>query len=453
MASDKATPERAHEQAFAAWEPLDQRARRVLAGGSIHDSQLLRPVQPFFDRARGPYKWSGDARFVDYWCGHGSLLMGHSFPPVVEAVTRQMQLGTHLGGTHEAVLRWAELVCELIPSAERVRFTSSGTEATLLALRVARAFTGRDWLLKFNGHFHGWHDEVMAYSAPAETSGFKGGTLEHVALAEADDVEAIDEFLADGTVAAVILEPGGGSSGAYPWDREFLHGLREVTRKHGTLLIFDEVVSGFRYSPGGVQALCGVTPDLTVLGKILSGGLPGAAVAGRADVMAVFGTGVEIDGRHARVPHTGTFNGNPLAAVAGVAMLEHVRDGAAQQAAQRAAARLAAGVNAVAAAAGVDVHMYTNDSSIFHIAIGRQSGLAGDAPDGGMTIVALFSEHAARYASLRRALLVEGLDCHPLHGWASAAHDDAAIDLSIAAFERAFQRVRDDDAFPTPAPR
>jgi glutamate-1-semialdehyde 2,1-aminomutase len=446
MASGNGTSalSRAYRDAFPAWEQLSQRAERVLAGGSIHDSQLLRPLQPFFDRARGAYKWSGEQRFVDYWMGHGSLLLGHSFPPVVEAVMQQVAQGTHLGGTHEAVLRWAEIVCELVPAAERVRFTSSGTEATLLALRVARAFTGRDWLLKFNGHFHGWHDEVMAYFSPAEESGFKSGTIEHVALAESDDIESIAEFLADRSTAAVILEPGGGSSGAYPWSPEFLRALREVTREHGTLLVFDEVVSGFRYSPGGVQALCGVTPDLTVLGKILSGGLPGAAIAGRSDVMAVFGSGVEIAGRHARVPHTGTFNGNPISAVAGVAMLEHVRDGVAQEAARRAAARLVAGVNAAAEAADVDVRTYTNDSSIFHIEIGGRAAASSDASEQAVSLVVLFSKYAERYASLRRALLVEGLDCHPLHGWVSAVHDDEAIDASIAAFERAFRRLREE---------
>jgi glutamate-1-semialdehyde 2,1-aminomutase len=443
----------AYTEAFPAWQQLSLRAGRVLAAGAMHDSQLLGPIEPFFDRAQGPYKWSGERRFVDYWSGHGSLLMGHAFPPVIAAVTQQMQRGSHFGGMHENVLRWAELVCELVPSAERVRFTSSGTEATLLALRVARAFTGRRWALKFEGHFHGWHDEVMAGAASPESSGLNAGTLAHVAVRRTEDVDAVADFLAREPVAAVILEPGGAAGGMQPWSRDFLHALRELTRRHGTLLIFDEVISGFRYGAGGVQSLCGVTPDLTVLGKILAGGLPGAAVAGRADVMAVFGSGVQIGDRRVRVPHTGTFNGNPVSAAAGVAMLEHVRDGVPQEAARRAAARLRAGVDAAAEAVGLDVCMHTHDSSIFHVELGRaeRSGHASGepgAPSGpgspaapGAPQSLLFGKHRERYAALRRALLIEGVDCHPLHGWVSAVHDDEAIELTVAAFARAFARL------------
>ena len=434
-------PSPAYTEALRHWTELNQRAEKVMAGGAGHDSHQLRPVPPFFERARGPYKWSGGHRCIDYWMGHGALLLGHAFPPVVAAVIEQMQLSSHLGGTHEAVVRWAELVCELIPSAERVRFTSSGTEATLLAIRVARAFTGRNWLLKLDGHFHGWHDEAMAYFVDPDASGMNPGTVAHVAMGPPDDAEAIDEFLAEGNVAAVLLEPGGGSSGAQAWSSDMLRALRESTRRHGTLLIFDEVVSGFRYSPGGVQALCGVRPDVTVLGKILCGGLPGGAVAGSAEVMQVFGSGVTLGERQVRVPHTGTFNANPLSAVAGVTMLEHVRDGSAQERARRAAARLVEGVNAAAEAARVDVQLYTHDSSIYHVALDtRASGIETSGP----AVVAMFGQNAERYAALRRALLLEGVDSHPLHGWVSAAHDDEAIDASIAAFERAFRRARDE---------
>lgn len=447
MSNDTRDSDKAYAETFPAWEQLSRRAERVLAGGAIHDSQHLKPFAPYFERAQGPYKWGGGQRFVDYWMGHGALLLGHSFAPVVQAVARQLEQGSQFGGSHETVVRWAELICELIPSAERVRFAASGTEATLLAMRVARAFTGRRRILKFDGHFHGWHDEAMAYFVAPEVGGFNPGTVEHVALGDPDDVESVAEFLAEGEVAAVILEPGGGGSGALPWSSQFLAALREATRAHDTLLIFDEVVSGFRYNPGGVQALVGITPDVTVLGKIVCGGLPGAALAGRAEVMSVFGGGTRIGDRQVRVPHTGTFNANPLSAAAGLAMLEHVRDGAAQQAARRAASRLAARVNEAARAVGVDVQMYTHDASIFHISIGSH---APDAPKHTLAPVALFGRHAERHAILRRALLLEGVDCHPLHGWVSAAHDDAAIDFTATAFEAAFRRVRQEPGFQLP---
>lgn len=429
---------------FTEWEQLSHRAERVLAGGSVHDSQCLKPFSPFFDRAQGPYKWGGDQRFVDYWMGHGALLFGHGFSPVVEAVTRQIAQGSQLGGSHETVLQWAELICKLVPSAQRVRFTSSGTEGTLLAMRVARAFTGRGRILKFDGHFHGWHDEAMAYFVAPEAAGLNPGTIEHIAMGDPDDAESVSEFVAENQVAGIILEPGGGSSGALPWSRQFLAALREATQAHGIMLIFDEVVSGFRYSPGGMQALVGITPDITVLGKIVCGGLPGAALVGRADVMSVFGSGTRIGERHVRVPHTGTFNANPLSAAAGLALLQHVQDGRPQEAARRATAKLVDKVNAAAEAVGVDVKLHHHDTSIFHISIGNR---APDAPQYTLAPVALFSRNSACYFTLRQALLIEGVDCHPLHGWVSAVHDDAVVDFTAAAFARAFRRVRKERGF------
>jgi glutamate-1-semialdehyde 2,1-aminomutase len=434
----------AFEQAFEGQRALFERAQRVLPGGAVHDSQALAPFQVLFERAMGAHKWAhGGRRLVDYWMGHGALLFGHGFAPVVEAVAAQLRQGTHLGAPSEMVVRWAELVCELIPSVEQVRFTSSGTEATLLAIRVARAFTGRQRILRFGGHFHGWHDEALAYVVDPKSGGLNLGAVGKVAIADPTDATSAVEFLSEEPVAAVILEPGGGSSGELPLDRAFLAELREGTRKHETLLIFDEVVSGFRYAPGGVQAMTGVVPDVTVLGKILSGGLPGAAIAASKAIMSVFGAGTRLGDRHARVLHTGTFNANPLAAAAGVATLERVGDGVAQAAARLAATRICEGVNERALAVGVDVRLYTNRTSIFHIAIGGRDAKEEKekAP------MALHRAHPKRYAALRRALLVEGVDSHPAHGWVSAVHDDEAISETVGAFDRAFERLTKDPDF------
>src|SRR5437868_1198062 len=162
------------------------------------------------------------------------------------------------------------------------------------------------------GHFHGWHDEAMSHFVAAEDGGLSPGSEEYVGLADPLSIEAIAGFLSKYEVAGLILEPGGAGSGALPYDPEFLARLRDITRQHRALLIFDEVISGFRYSPGGVQALSGIMPDLTLLSKILGGGLPGGAVAGPAEIMSVFGEGVSTGGRHAKVQHSGTFNANPL---------------------------------------------------------------------------------------------------------------------------------------------
>jgi glutamate-1-semialdehyde 2,1-aminomutase len=429
-----------YAERFRASAAMSQRAERVVAGGTQHDSWRLQPFPVYFAEARGPFKWDIDGhRLVDCWMGHGALLFGHGYPPVLDAVALQLTRGTHLGGAHDLEVRWAELVCQLIPSAERVRFTSSGTEATQLALRVARAFTGRNHVVKLDGHFHGWHDEALAHFFEPSSAGLNTALLDSVSVGDPLSVASVAELLADEPTAAVILEPGGGGSGALPWSPDFLRELREVTQEYGTLLIFDEVVSGFRYSPGGVQKLCGVLPDLTVLGKILGGGLPGAAVAGRADVMAVFGAGTEDTARPPKVLHTGTFNANPLSAAAGIAALERVGDGVAQEAATTAAETLARLANEAARANDVDVHLYTQ-SSIFHVLIGAQR--AGSPLGPSASVMTLYAAHPQRYTTFRRALLLEGIDCHPLHGWLSAAHDTVAVYEAAAAFDRAFRHLR-----------
>jgi glutamate-1-semialdehyde 2,1-aminomutase len=429
-----------YAERFSASAAMSQRAERVVAGGTQHDSWQLQPFPVYFTKARGPFKWVIEGhRLVDCWMGHGALLFGHGYRPVLEAVSRQLARGTHLGGAHELEVRWAELVCELIPSAERVRFTSSGTEATQLALRVARAFTGRNHVVKLDGHFHGWHDEALAHFVEPGSAGLNVASVEGVSVGDPSSVASIAQLLAEEPTAAVILEPGGGGSGALPWSAGFLQELRQVTQEYGALLIFDEVVSGFRYSPGGVQQLCGVLPDLTVLGKILGGGLPGAAVAGRADIMAVFGAGTAGIAGPAKVLHTGTFNANSLSAAAGVAALEHVGDGDAQNAAAMAAEALVRLVNEAARANDVDVYLYTQ-SSIFHVLIGARR--AGSALGPSASVVTLYLAHPHRYSILRRALLLEGLDCHPLHGWLSAAHDALAVCEAAAAFDRAFRHLR-----------
>ena len=270
---------------------LYEQARKVIPAGLTHDSRTLLPYPIYAARAAGPRKWDVDGNeYVDYFGGHGALLLGHGHPAVVEAIERQVKLGTHWGSSHELEVRWAELVNRLIPCAERVRFTASGTEASHLALRLARAFTGRPKVIRFVGHFHGWHDGV----APGGMSHFEGGVpagipadlVEQTVLLPADDVSRVADTLASrDDVAAVMLEASGASWGQVPLPDGFLAELRKVTRQHGAILIFDEVITGFRWSRGGAQGRFGITPDMCVLAKIVAGGLPGGAVAGRADIM------------------------------------------------------------------------------------------------------------------------------------------------------------------------
>ena len=303
-------------------------ARAVLPSGLAHDSRNFDPYPIYASRAQGPVKWDVDGnRYVDYFGGHGALILGHNHPKVLAAVHAALDRGTHFGACHELEVRWAELVCKMVPSAECVRFTSSGTEATLMALRLARAYTGRSKLLRLRGHFHGWHDHMTSghhdhFDGSAST-GVVGGIADNVLLCDPNDTAELTRlFEHHRDIAAVILEPTGAHFGRMPILPDFLRTLRALTKDSGTILIFDEVVTGFRCSPGGAQQALGITPELTTLAKILAGGLPGGAVAGRRDILDLLdfkrtkAAGIE------KIAHPGTFNANPVSAAAGVATLE-----------------------------------------------------------------------------------------------------------------------------------
>ena len=267
-------------------------AQDMFPSGITHDSRYIEPYGLYIARAEGPRKWDVDGRcYVDYFGGHGAMLLGHCNPQVMAAVHAQLDRGTHYGACHELEIEWAELVKRLIPSAERVRFTSSGTEATLMAVRLARAFSGKPKIIRFNYHFHGWHDHMTTGHANhfdgTATTGVLDAVAGNVLLCDQNDEAALARLLEQhpGEIAAAIIEPTGANGGRVPIDPEFLQALRRLTAEHGVLLIFDEVVNGFRVSPGGAQEAYGIKPDLTTLAKILAGGLPGGAVTGRKDIL------------------------------------------------------------------------------------------------------------------------------------------------------------------------
>jgi glutamate-1-semialdehyde 2,1-aminomutase len=332
---------------------LYDEARQVIPAGLTHDSRTLLPYPIYAARAAGSRKWDIDGNeYVDYFGGHGALLLGHGHPEVVAAVERQLALGTHWGACHELEVRWAELIQRLIGCAERVRFTASGTEASHLALRLARAHTGKARIIRFLGHFHGWHDGVaagaMSHFSGGVPAGIPAGLVEQTLLLPADDLARVSETLATANdIAAIVLEPSGASWGQVPLPPGFVAGLRELSRRHGVVLIFDEVVTGFRWSRGGAQARLGVIPDLSILAKILAGGLPGGAVAGRSEIMDQLDGAAAKAAKREKIGHQGTFNANPLSAAAGVATLAIV---AAQQVcadAQRTAEALREGLTKV----------------------------------------------------------------------------------------------------------
>ncbi|MDE0814226.1 MAG: aminotransferase class III-fold pyridoxal phosphate-dependent enzyme [Alphaproteobacteria bacterium] len=308
-------------------------AREIFPSGIVHDSRHLAPYPIYVDHAQGSHKWDIDGNdYVDYFGGHGALILGHNHPTVMEAVHAQLDKGTHFGACHELEVRWGELVKQLVPCAERVRFTSSGTEANLMALRLARAFTGKSKLVRFKGHFHGWQDHVAFgvtnHFDGTATPGIIDGIAENVLLAPPDDIEATRRiFEAHDDIAAVIIEPTGASFGQAPVTREFVAELRKIATEHGVILIFDEVVTGFRVTPGGAQQHYGITPDMCSLAKILSGGLPGGAVTGRADIFELLDFEKAAEKGFEKIGHQGTFNANPMSAAAGIAALELIAKG------------------------------------------------------------------------------------------------------------------------------
>ncbi len=421
---------------------LYDRAREVIPGGITHDIRHLTPFSIYVDRASGVRKWDVDGHeYIDYWMGHGALFLGHCHPAVVKAIQGQVARGTHFGASHELEIRWAELVQQLIPSGEMVRFTMSGTEATHLALRVTRAFTGKSKIVKFHGHFHGWHDGVVAgvhppFEVPL-SAGVPGAILDQVLLCPPNDIKAVETLVERGDVAGVILEPAGGQAGTTPTVSGYLHDLRALTRRHGVVLIFDEVITGFRYAPGGAQAYFNVVPDLTTLAKIVAGGLPGGAVCGRRELMSMIAhRGDPTWDRSERVAHAGTFNANPVSAAAAIATLEICADGALQARANKAGEELRRGLGDAMKRVGIPGAVY-GEASIYHVSFEGKPGLAGfDRP-----------RRADLYHLLRCALINEGVDCSLNHGWVSALHTDADIAGTVAAYERAFAAIAAEGTF------
>jgi glutamate-1-semialdehyde 2,1-aminomutase len=445
------TVQDAYTDALPTSRALFERARRLFPDAVTHDNRRMQPFPLYVDRADGACKWDVDGRrYIDYWMGHGALLLGHNPAPVRDAVREQALRGTHYGACHEREVEWGEWVCRLVPSAARVRFTASGTEATHMAVRLARAFTGRRHVVKFAGHFHGWHEGLeigvrAPYEAEAE-AGQLAEVVELVSVLPPNDIAAVRERLAAGDVAALILEPTGGHFGSVPTPASFVEALREETRRAGALLIFDEVVTGFRVAPGGAQEKLGITPDLTTLAKILSGGLPGGAVVGREDIMSYLATKPDPDeNRRTKIAHAGTFNANPLSAAAGVAMLSAVADGAEIRSADQQAAKLRHGLNEILARERVAWKVY-GDHSDWKIFFGA------DAPprDGADQSVErvdwrrLDARDAARSRALRQALILHGVDFNGARALVSACHTDAIVDETLTAFTHAVRALKEE---------
>jgi glutamate-1-semialdehyde 2,1-aminomutase len=412
------------------------RAKSLIPGGVNSPARAFGGVggEPiFFDRGEGAYLYDIDGnRYIDYIGSWGPLILGHRHPAVVAAIEAALSKGTTYGAPTEAESELAELIIAAVPSMEKVRLVSSGTEATMSAIRLARGFTKRDIIIKFAGNYHGHVDSLLvAAGSSAATLGVPnspgvtaGNAQDTLTLRYNDPAGAAEAFAKHGDkIAGVILEPVVGNMGLVVPTPEFLKALRDLTTKHGALLIFDEVMTGFRVAYAGAQSVLGVKPDLTTLGKIVGGGLPVGAYGGRADVMDnILPAG--------KVFQAGTLSGNPLATAAGSATLKVLRDENPYPKLERLAARLEAGLRDAAAAAGVE-HCTARAGSMLTLFFNPGPVTDWDSAARSRT---------DRFAKYFWQLIDRGIymPCSQYEAlFISAAHTEADIDATISAAREA----------------
>ena len=339
---------------------LHERAEKIFAAnGATHLSRLMDPFRPYITHAKGSHKWDVDGNeYIDYVTGHGALILGHAHPAIVKAVQEQVAKGTHYGENHELEIQWAELIQKMVPSQQRVEFFSCGQEANMMAIRVARAYTGRKRVLRFFENFHGWSDELVIPTF--------GVCNDYVKVIPMNDLSIVEKELATKEYAIMFVEGGGAHMGGQiPWETDFVRALPDMAKKYGTVLLVDEVVTGFRDAVGGWEELVGITPDLSSWGKVIAGGLGCGALGGKAEIMDML---KPKPAPQKYLTHTGTWNANPLTSAAGVAACKLFHDGNVQKKANELGAYLRKKGNEVFKRLGVNGRLYGR--SIVHVYFG-----------------------------------------------------------------------------------
>ncbi|HTK77161.1 MAG TPA: glutamate-1-semialdehyde 2,1-aminomutase [Gemmataceae bacterium] len=416
------------------------RAKRLIPGGVNSPARAFGAVggePPFIARGEGPYLYDVDGnRYLDYVGSWGPLILGHAHPRVVEAVTAAMSDGASFGAPTVLESHLAELIIQAMPSIEMVRLVSSGTEASMSAIRLARGFTGRDLIVKFAGCYHGHVDSLLVQAGSSALThgvptspGVPSGCTQDTIVLRYNDVQGLaDAFRArGGQIAGVILEPVVGNMGLVVPNEEFLTELRRLTTLHGALLIYDEVMTGFRLAYGGAQELFGRKPDLTVLGKIVGGGLPVGAYGGRADVMSkVMPAGP--------VFQAGTLSGNPLAMAAGIATLRELKERPPYERLEALSRRLTDGLTKAASDAGVP-HVLARVGSMWTLFFTSTPVVDLDTAK---------TSDTARFARFFWAMMDRGvyLPCSQFEAaFVSTAHTEDHIDTTIAAAREALAQI------------
>ena len=421
-------------------DTLFARAQKSIPGGVNSPVRAFRAVggtPPFFERAGGPHLWDADGkRYIDYVGSWGPMIVGHTHPEVVEAVRAAASRALSFGAPTEAEVELAEAICRLVPSIELVRLVSSGTEATMSALRLARGFTGRDAIVKFEGCYHGHADSLLVKAGSGaltfgnpSSAGVPADTAAHTVVLDYNGIEQVRAlFAARGSeIAAVIVEPVAGNMNLVLPKAGFLEALRELCTRHGAVLIFDEVMTGFRVATGGAQARFGIRPDLTTLGKVIGGGLPVGAFGGRRDIM-------ERIAPLGPVYQAGTLSGNPVAVAAGLATLKLVEQNDFQSKIEATAQSLVDGLMAEARKARVTFSAQS---------IGSMFGLYFRS-----AVPASFADvmqcDRERFNKFFHGMLERGVYLAPSAyeaGFVSAAHGAAEIEQTLEAAREALQRL------------
>jgi glutamate-1-semialdehyde 2,1-aminomutase len=421
-------------------QALFDRAQQTIPGGVNSPVRAFRSVggtPRFIERAQGPYFWDADGqRYIDYIGSWGPMILGHVHPEVLDAVQRVLANGFSFGAPTEAEIEIAEEICKLVPSIEQVRMVSSGTEATMSALRLARGFTNRSRIVKFEGCYHGHADSLLVKAGSGlltfgnpTSAGVPADIAKHTTVLEYNNVEQLNEaFEAFGNeIASVIVEPIAGNMNLVRATPEFLEAMRDRCSEYGAVLIFDEVMCGFRVALGGAQALYGVKSDLTCLGKVIGGGMPAAAFGGRRDIMAHL---APLGG----VYQAGTLSGNPIAVAAGLKTLQLIQKPGFHDQLAKQTKRLTDGLTAAAREAKVP---FVAD------ALGGMFGLyfAETIPT---SFAQVTQGDTKRFNAFFHAMLDAGVYFAPSAyeaGFVSIAHDDAVIDATLDAARGAFAKL------------
>ena len=406
---------------------------KYLPGGVNSNFRLgISPTPLVFERAAGPYLYDVDGnKLIDYYLGMGPMILGHNPEPVLKAVTEQLKYGILYAGQSEIEFEAARLFCEIVPCAEMVRFNCAGSEVVQAALRVARAATGRSIIVKFEGHYHGWLDNVLWSIAPTpDQFGYENSPTpipasagqdppagQHTEVLPWNNLSLLEARLNRGDVAAVIMEPAMCNTSAIAPAQGYLEGVRKVCSETETILIFDEIITGFRLAPGGAQQYFGVTPDLATFGKAIANGFPVSAFAGRADLMDQMATG--------GVLHGGSYNALPAAMAAVVATLSELKKPATFSHLEKQGKKLMNGIKHALADANVEAQVQ-GFPQIFHVALGANAPFSNYRDSLGAD--------KARYVNFTTALLSHSVRALERGAWfLSTAHDDVAIDDTIAA--------------------